>query len=46
MENLQLPHAKLFFYVGEMFKKGLISDTEKCMLKGKSTIPIKRICHN
>ena len=34
MDNLQLPHAKLFFFIGEMFKKGLISDTEKCMLKG------------
>lgn len=35
MENLQLPHAKLFYFVGEMFRRGLISDTEKCMLKGE-----------
>lgn len=34
MENLTLPHSKLFHYVGRMYKQGIISDNEKCLLKG------------
>ena len=34
MENLTLPHSKLFHYVGKMYKQGLISDNEKFTLKG------------
>lgn len=35
MNRLQLPHAKLFYIISEMFKKNLINDDEKRILKGK-----------
>lgn len=35
MNRLQLPHAKLFYIISEMYKKGLISDDEKRILKCK-----------
>jgi len=34
MNNLQLPHAKLLYYVAELWKRKEISDTEKTLLKG------------
>jgi|JI6StandDraft_1071083.scaffolds.fasta_scaffold05761_5 hypothetical protein len=35
MNRLQLPHAKLFYIISEMYKKTLISDDEKRILKCK-----------
>lgn len=37
MNKLQLPHAKLFYVVGEAYRKRLIDESEKRMLKG--TLP-------
>lgn len=34
MNKLQLPHAKLFYVVGEAYRKRLIDESEKRMLKG------------
>ena len=34
MNKLQLPHAKLFYVVGEAYRKRLIDETEKRILKG------------
>jgi hypothetical protein len=33
MNRLQLPHAKLFYMISEMYKKNLITDDEKRILK-------------
>ena len=35
MDQLQLPHAKLLYFVAELYKSGDITDTEKTLLKGK-----------
>ncbi len=35
MDKLQLPHAKLFYYAAELFKKGQVNENEKIKLKGK-----------
>jgi len=34
MENLQLPHAKLLYFVSELWKQKAISDIEKSTIKG------------
>jgi hypothetical protein len=34
MDNLQLPHAKLLYFVAELWKRGDITDSEKTLLKG------------
>lgn len=36
MNRLQLPHAKLFYMIGEMYKKGSINDDQKRILKEKA----------
>ena len=33
MDQLQLPHAKLLYYITELFKQKLISEDEKIKLK-------------
>mmetsp|Transcript_597 Transcript_597/g.537 ORF Transcript_597/g.537 Transcript_597/m.537 type:complete len:124 (-) Transcript_597:180-551(-) len=33
MDQLQLPHAKLLYFVAELYKSGDITDTEKTLLK-------------
>ena len=37
MNKLQLPHAKLFYMIAELFKKQDITDTERRILKGISS---------
>lgn len=34
MEKLQLPHAKLLYFVSELWKQQEITDSEKLTLKG------------
>ncbi len=34
MDNLQLPHAKLLYFVAELWKRRDITDSEKTLLKG------------
>jgi hypothetical protein len=34
MNKLQLPQAKLFYVVGEAYRKRMIDETEKRLLKG------------
>jgi hypothetical protein len=41
MDHLQLPHAKLLYFISELWKKGEITDTEKATLKG--TLPISKL---
>lgn len=38
MDNLQLSPAKLFYFITEMFKKGIIDEKEKITLKGTNWI--------
>lgn len=38
MNKLQLPQAKLLFAVSELYRKRLINETEKRILKGKQSI--------
>lgn len=33
MDSLQLPHAKLFYFVSELWKRQEITDTEKTIIK-------------
>lgn len=42
MNKLQLPHAKLFYVVGEAYRKRLIDETEKRILKGICEVMQKR----
>lgn len=34
MENLELPHSKLFYFISLMYKRDLINEFEKLSLKG------------
>ncbi len=34
MDRLQLPHAKLLYFVSELWKQKELNDTEKLMIKG------------
>jgi hypothetical protein len=34
MNNLQLPHAKLLYFVAELWKQKIVTDAEKTLLKG------------
>lgn len=36
MNKLQLPQAKLFYIVGEAYRKRMIDETERRLLKGKT----------
>jgi hypothetical protein len=36
MNKLQLPQAKLLYAVGELYRKRIIDETEKRILKGNS----------
>ncbi|CAD8168733.1 unnamed protein product [Paramecium octaurelia] len=38
MQNFELPHSKLFWYIQEMYKQQLIDDHEKQQLKEKVII--------
>lgn len=42
MNRLQLPHAKLFYMISEMYKKGQINDDEKRILKCKWCLTQKK----
>ena len=35
MDQLQLPQAKLLYYIAELFKNGDINENEKLKLKGE-----------
>lgn len=39
MEKLQLPHAKLLYFVSELWKQQEITDSEKLTLKGTINLP-------
>lgn len=45
MDNLQLPHAKLLYIVTELWKSGELNDSEKILLKGKSSIKAHFLPH-
>lgn len=34
MDYLQLPHAKLLYFIAELWKGGAVTDSEKTLLKG------------
>lgn len=43
MNKLQLPHAKLFYAVGEAYRKRMIDETEKRILKGSRNVKVEKI---
>ena len=46
MNKLQLPHAKLFYAVGEAYRKRLIDETEKRILKGTLITNLEKIIND
>jgi hypothetical protein len=43
MNKLQLPQAKLFYAVGEAYRKRMIDETEKRILKGSRNVKVEKI---
>ena len=43
MDQLQLPHAKLLYFVSELWKAQQINDSEKTIIKGWINIPFQII---
>jgi hypothetical protein len=43
MNKLQLPQAKLFYAVSEAYRKRMIDETERRLLKGTHSITTEKI---